>query len=77
MGNEHTTFRDRQKALSFITGILAGAWPCGVLTLLGELYVVQSKAQGYGFHHAIIHKNDKELSSLRKANIQCCIHALV
>ena len=77
MGNKHNNFRDRQKSLSFITGILAGAWPCGVITLLGELYVAESKAQVYGFLHAIIHKNDKELSSLHKANIQCCIHALV
>ena len=35
-------------------------------TLLGELYVAESKAQVYGFLHALISKNNKQLSTLRK-----------
>lgn len=29
-------------------GILAGIWPCGVVTLLSELFIAESKSQVYG-----------------------------
>ena len=46
------------------TGILAGMWPCGVITLIGELYVAEAKTQVYGFLHSIVHHNAQHLSSL-------------
>ena len=32
-------------------GILAGMRPCGVIVLLSELYVSESKSQVYGYLH--------------------------
>lgn len=37
--------------LLIITGILAGMWPCGVITWLNELFVSESKSQVYGQLH--------------------------
>ena len=33
-------------------GILAGIWPCGIITLLNELYISESKSQVYGAIHS-------------------------
>ena len=32
-------------------GVLAGMRPCGVIVLLGELFISESKAQVYGYLH--------------------------
>lgn len=29
-------------------GILAGIWPCGIITLISELFISESKTQVYG-----------------------------
>ena len=47
-----------------LIGILAGIWPCGVITLLGELYVAESKSQVYGSLHNHIQRNSECLSKL-------------
>ena len=36
------------------TGILAGLWPCGIITLLCELFTAESKAQVYGHLHSML-----------------------
>lgn len=35
------------------TGILAGIWPCGIVTLLSELFIAESKSQVYGALHSL------------------------
>ena len=41
----------------FIQGLLAGIWPCGIITLIEELYKSESKAQVYGCLHGFIYNN--------------------
>ena len=48
-----------------LTGIVAGMWPCGVITFLSELYVAESKTQVYGALHDFMQKNTAHLSQLR------------
>ena len=38
---------------SFI-GILAGIWPCGVITIIRELFIAESKSQVYGHLHQFL-----------------------
>ena len=45
----HTT-----KLFVSISGILAGVWPCGVITLLSELFISESKSQVYGHLHSFL-----------------------
>lgn len=54
-----------------ITGILAGIWPCGVITLLDELYISESKSQVYGAIHSFFLNNDDAMADLSKILIQC------
>ena len=35
-------------------GILVGMWPCGVIALLRELFLAESKAQVYGHLHEFL-----------------------
>ena len=39
------------------TGILAGMWPCGVITFIRELFVAESKSQVYGHVHQFLQDN--------------------
>ena len=34
--------------------MLAGVWPCGIITLLRELFVAESKSQVYGHLHQFL-----------------------
>lgn len=47
-------------------GILAGVWPCGTVTLLGELFGAEGKGQVYGHLHAHVYDNQSRLSTLSK-----------
>ena len=47
-------------------GILAGIWPCGIITILSELYVTESKSQVYGALHDFIQRCCSSLSDLSK-----------
>lgn len=47
-------------------GLLAGIWPCGVITMLSELYVAESKTQVYGALHDYLSRNSTEFSELSK-----------
>ena len=57
-------------------GILAGVWPCGVITLIGELFIAEAKTQVYGFLHSIIDNNRAELSNLGRLHfyILCSVY---
>ena len=50
------------------TGIVAGVWPCGIITFLGEIYGSESKTQVYGLLHAFLHTNVDTTSDMRKNN---------
>lgn len=47
-------------------GIVAGVWPCGVITFLGEIFGSESKSQVYGLLHAFLHANEQSTSNIRK-----------
>ena len=50
-------------------GILAGVWPCGTVTLIGELYGAESKSQVYGLTHGFLYNNQKSTKDLSTFNI--------
>lgn len=47
-----------------VTGILAGMWPCGIVTLVDELYRAESKTQVYGSVHSLMHANPSHTSDI-------------
>ena len=47
-------------------GVLAGIWPCGIVTLLNELYISESKSQVYGAIHSFMRVNEATLTELSK-----------
>ena len=49
-----------------VTGILAGMWPCGIVTLVDELYRAESKTQVYGSVHSLMHANPSHTSDISK-----------
>lgn len=49
------------------TGILAGVWPCGTITMLGELFGAESKGQVYGYLHSYLYENDAVTSTISKS----------
>lgn len=54
-------------------GILAGIWPCGIVTILDELYKAESKGQVYGSIHSFIHSNPTHTSDISKVFSFHCI----
>ena len=38
-------------------GVLAAIWPCGIITLVDELFIAESKTQVYGSLHSFLHCN--------------------
>ena len=47
-------------------GIVVGAWPCGTIVMLAELFGSESKPQVYGVLHTFIQENQDATSQLRK-----------
>lgn len=45
-------------------GILAGMRPCGIIVLVGELFVAESKTQVYGFLHNFFSRHPKVIEKL-------------
>ena len=45
---------------------MAGVWPCGTITILGELFGAESKAQVYGHLHAYLFDNESLTAILSK-----------
>ena len=44
----------------------SGIWPCGVITLIRELFTAESKGQVYGHLHQFLHTHSGTASNLRK-----------
>ena len=47
-------------------GILAGIWPCGTISLLGELFGAESKSQVYAKLHTFLGENQRATCNLSK-----------
>lgn len=48
----------------YYPGILAGIWPCGIFTLVDELYGAEAKCQVYGSIHSLLYSNPHETSNI-------------
>ncbi len=48
--------------LHISAGILAGVWPCGTVTMVGELFGSESLSQVYGFLFSYMHQNEDSVS---------------
>lgn len=45
-------------------GILAGMRPCGIIVLVGELFMAESKTQVYGFLHHFFSRHPQVIEKL-------------
>ena len=50
-----------------ISGILAGIWPCGTVTLIDELFRAEAKSQVYGSMHSLFYLNSSTLADVSKS----------
>lgn len=50
-----------------ILGILAGAWPCGIIMLVSELFRSESKSQVYASLHQFFDDYPSVLDNLSKS----------
>ena len=59
-------------------GILAGMWPCGIITFIRELFIAESKSQVYGHLHDFLLINEGAASSLSKfTNFVCNVSIVI
>jgi hypothetical protein len=47
------------------SGVVAGMWPCGILIMLKELFVAESKSQVYAALHELLSSHRDISTSLR------------
>ena len=66
---DNTSYTPAYCTLILITGILAVVWPCGIITMIGELFGAESLSQVYAFLHTFMYENQDSLSDLSK----CCM----
>lgn len=52
--------------LFVMQGIVVGAWPCGTVVLMGELFGAESKSQVYGSIHTFLQENEQNTGELGK-----------
>ena len=45
---------------------MLGAWPCGTIVFLGELFGSESKSQVYAFLHAFLQQNENSTKDISK-----------
>jgi len=55
-----------QILLPSFTGIMLGAWPCGTIVLLGELFGAESNSQVYALLHTFLLKNSRVTKDISK-----------
>ena len=46
------------------SGVLLGAWPCGTIVMIGELFGAESKSQVFGQLHSFLADNKEATSEL-------------
>jgi hypothetical protein len=47
-----------------LAGIVVGAWPCGIIVLVGELFGAESMSQVYGSVHTFLQENEQAAKDL-------------
>ena len=66
-GKVYTLLNDVEIIVLFHNaGILAGIHPCGVITMISELFGAESKGQVYGHLHSFFFENKQATKSLGK-----------
>ena len=50
-----------------------GAWPCGTVTMIGELFCAESKSQVYGSLHTFLQENKEETNKISMYVILCLL----
>lgn len=50
-------------------GVLAGLWPCGVIAMVSELFISESKSQVYGNLHDFLQASPETAKKLSKLAI--------
>ena len=55
----------------WLAGILAGMWPCGIVTLISELFLAESKSQVYGHLHQFLQSVPTIATNLSKSIHLC------
>ena len=60
-------------------GFLAGIWPCGMITMLSELYIAESKTQVYAALHDYLSRNSSIFLELSEfiALVHCMIYYII
>ena len=56
----------------FTAGILAGIWPCGVITIVHELFRSEGKAQVYGSLHTFFYENPSTTNRVGRTLFSLC-----
>ncbi len=60
------------KCLAFVLiGIVVGAWPCGTVVMVGELFGAESKSQVYGNIHTFLQENEQATDNLGMSSLFC------
>ena len=54
-----------------------GAWPCGTVVMVGELYGAESKSQVYGTIHTFLQENQQATNELGKILNTCVNYKIV
>ena len=54
-----------------------GAWPCGKIVMLGELFGSESMSQVYGQVHTLLQENPQQFSNLRKSEVMYIDHIIL
>ena len=52
------------KFFNYLSGIVVGAWPCGTIVMVGELFRAESKSQVYGNIHTFLQENGQATDNL-------------
>ena len=55
-----------QRLLFLFLRYTGGIWPCGIITLLAELFISESKSQVYGAVHDFIRCNPEATEDISK-----------
>ena len=61
-----TTMCTKHDCITLYAGVMLGAWPCGIIVLLGELFGSESLSQVYALLHTFLLKNSSSTQEIRK-----------
>ena len=74
-----TTICTKHDCIVLNAGAMLGAWPCGIIVLLGELFGSESLSQVYALLHTFFLKNSSSTQDIRKyckySHVKCLVIA--